>query len=71
MAFRLRVAEVLKEKKLTTGKVSRGADVPLSTVQRMVRDPNYRPNIETLAKVARYLNVSVEDLYIDDESDSQ
>jgi len=68
MAFRLRVAEVLKEKNISTGKLSRGADIPISTVQRMVKEPNYQPRIETLVKAARYLNVSVEDLYYDDET---
>jgi transcriptional regulator with XRE-family HTH domain len=67
MAFRLRIKELLKERGLTTGKLSRGADIPLSTVSRMVRDPDYQPRLETLAKAARYLGVSVDDLYYDDE----
>lgn len=67
MAFRLRIEEILKEKGLTTGKLSRGADIPLSTVRRMVKDPAYQPRLDTLAKTARYLGVSVDDLYYDDE----
>lgn len=66
MAFRLRVNEILKEKNLTTGKLSRGADIPISTVRRMVKDPSYQPRLDTLAKAARYLRVSVDDLYYDD-----
>lgn len=66
MAFRLRVKEILKERGLTTGKLSRGADIPVSTVSRMVRDPAYQPRLETLAKAARYLGVSIDDLYYDD-----
>lgn len=67
MAFRLRVNEILKEKNLTTGKLSRGADIPISTVRRMVKDPSYQPRLDTLAKAARYLGVSIDDLYYDDE----
>jgi predicted transcriptional regulator len=67
MAFRLRIDEVLKEKGLTMGKLSRGADIPLSTVRRMVKDPAYQPRLETLAKAARYFGISVDDLYYDDE----
>ncbi len=70
MAFRLRIGEVLKEKGLTTGKLSRVADIPLSTVRRMVKDPSYQPRLETLAKAARYLGISVDDLYYDDEIES-
>jgi DNA-binding Xre family transcriptional regulator len=66
MAFRLRVDEILKEKKITTGKLSRGADIPISTVRRMVKEPTYQPRLDTLAKAARYLGVSVDDLYYDD-----
>ncbi len=64
--FRLRVKEVLEEKQVSMGKLSRGADVPLNLVRRMVNDPKYIPSTATLAKVARYLNVQMETLYYDD-----
>jgi hypothetical protein len=48
--------------------MSRGADVPINLARRMVKDPNYVPGIPKLLKVARYLNVSIEDLYYDDET---
>jgi transcriptional regulator with XRE-family HTH domain len=67
MAFRLRLKEVLGEKGITMGKLSRGADIPISTVRRMVNDPNYNPTGATLAKAAQYLGVSMDDLWYDDE----
>ncbi len=67
MAFRLRVNEIMRERGITTGKLSRGADIPISTVRRMVKEPAYQPRLETLAKAARFLGVSVDDLYYDDE----
>ncbi len=66
--FRLRVKDVLKEKGVTMGKLSRGADVPITLVRRMVNDPTYNPTTATLAKVARYLQVPMEELYYDDEA---
>lgn len=70
MAFRLRLKEVLKEKGITMGKLSRGADIPISTVRRMVNDPNYNPSSATLAKAARYLETSMDDLWYDDETEN-
>jgi transcriptional regulator with XRE-family HTH domain len=69
MAYRLRVKEVLKEKGISIGKLSRGADIPIGMVRRMVNDPNYNPTGETLAKAARYLGVSMDDLYYYDDEE--
>lgn len=63
IVFRLRVKEVLDEKKVTLGKMQRGADIPFSMARRLIKDPNYIPSIPTLEKVARYLGVSIQDLY--------
>ena len=72
MAFRLRVKEILQERGITVGKMSRAADVPINMARRMVNDPTYIPSIPTLEKVARYLDVSIETLYyFDDEARSE
>lgn len=60
--YRLRVKEVLNEKGVSIGKLSRGADIPINLVRRMVNDPSYNPRGETLAKAAHYLGVSVDEL---------
>ena len=64
--YRLRVKEVLKEKDISQGKLSRGADVALNTIRNMINDPNYTPNVNTLRKIADYLGVTMDDLYYDD-----
>lgn len=68
--FRLRVNEVIKEKGVNIGKISRGADIPLSTVRRMVKEPDVMPRLDAIAKLAKYLQVPIEMLYeeIPDES---
>ncbi len=72
MVYRLRVKEVLKDKGVSIGKLSRGADIPIGLVRRMVNDLSYNPSGETLAKAARYLGVSVDDLfYYDDDLSPQ
>lgn len=48
MAYRLRLEEILREKGVSQGKLSRGADVALNTVRSMINEPNYTPNVNTL-----------------------
>lgn len=67
--YKLRVKEILDERKLSMGKLSRGADVPLSMVSRICNDPTYNPTGQTLRKIADYLGLTMDDLYINDESD--
>jgi putative transcriptional regulator len=69
--FRLRLKEVLKEKGISQGQLSRGANVALQTVSRMANDPNYVPNSDTLFKIAKFLDVPVDQIYVevpDDEA---
>ncbi len=65
---RLRIKELLEEKGVSQGKLSRGADVPPNTIRRMINDPNYNPTAATLLRVANYLGVKLDDLYTDDEN---
>lgn len=65
--IRLRVHIILQERSISMGKLSRAADIPLSTVRRIVREPGYQPRLETLVKLSRYLHVSMDELYYDDE----
>ncbi len=68
--LRLRVKEVLREKGVSIGKLSRGADIPINSVRRMANDPSYMPSSATLFKVAQYLGVPMESLLYDDEKES-
>lgn len=69
--YRLRVKEVIKRKGATISGVSRGADLSINMVRRMCNNPTYAPTYITLARVAEYLGVPMEDLYykVEDEKE--
>jgi transcriptional regulator with XRE-family HTH domain len=67
---KLRIKEVLAEKNVSMNKLSRGADVPLTTIRRMVHEPDFNPTARTLMKVAEYLGVTMDYLYTDNEKES-
>ncbi len=60
---KLRIKEVLIEKGVSQGKLSRGSDVPQETIRRMIRDPYYNAQAYTLMRIAEYLGVTLDDLY--------
>jgi DNA-binding Xre family transcriptional regulator len=61
--YKLRVKEILKEKNVSMGMLSRGANLHMNTVRLLVRDEDYDPNMSTILKVAKYLGVTLNDLY--------
>jgi transcriptional regulator with XRE-family HTH domain len=66
---RLRVKEVMEEKGVSMGMLSRGANIPINTVRKLVRNtPGYSPTMNTLLRVAAYLGVTLNDLYTEDEA---
>jgi hypothetical protein len=65
--FRLRVKEVLLEKKTSVSALSRGADIPIALCRRLKNDQNYIPSSYTLFKAARYLGVSMDSLCYEDK----
>lgn len=69
--YRLRVKDVIKRKGTTISGVSRGADLSINMVRRMCNNPVYAPTYITLARVAEYLGVPMEDLYykVEDEKE--
>ena len=71
--FRLRVREVIQEKKITQSKLSRVADVPLNTIQVLYHNPEHDAKLSTLYRLAKALGVKIEDLYevIPDEEEKQ
>ncbi len=69
--FRLRVKEVLQEKGVSQGALSRGANIPINAVHRLVKDLNYIPSAYTLLKAARYLGVPMEALCFEDDQPVQ
>lgn len=61
---KLRLKEVLKEKNVSQGRLSRMADVSVNTIQLLCNDPNHDVMLSTLVKIAKVLKVSLDDLVI-------
>ena len=68
MKIRLRVKEVAKEKGVSMNRLSRTSDLSLNTIQRLWKDPYSSIKAETLAKLAKALQVDISELieYEDD-----
>ena len=67
---RLRVKELAEQKGMTQSKLMRVADLNMKTIQGLYREP-YRINVAylTLEKVAKALDVSIDELFeeVEDE----
>jgi DNA-binding Xre family transcriptional regulator len=61
--IRLKLKEVLQEKKISQSKLSRMADVSLNTIQAMYHNPYHDAVLSTLDRLARALSINVCDLY--------
>jgi DNA-binding Xre family transcriptional regulator len=61
--IRLKLREVLQEKKISQSKLSRMADVSLNTIQAMYHNPYHDAVLSTLDRLAKALRVNVCDLY--------
>lgn len=61
---RLRIKELAEQRGITQSKLMRMADLNMKTVQGLYREP-YRLNVAylTLEKVAKALNVSIDELF--------
>ena len=60
--LRLRVKEFAQKRGYSMGKLSRAADVDYTTIKRMFDDKNYSTTIETLWKIKKVLQVSLDEL---------
>lgn len=61
--IRLKIKEVLQEKKVSQSKLSRLADVSLNTIQAMYHNPSHDPSLSTLVRLAEALKVDIHELY--------
>lgn len=61
---RLRIKELAEQKGITQSKLMRMADLNMKTVQGLYREP-YRINVAylTLEKIAKALDVSIDELF--------
>ena len=62
---RLRVKELLAERHMSMGKLSRRGWMTQDTVRNVCRNPYHRAKAVTLEKIAKALDVSVNDLFED------
>jgi putative transcriptional regulator len=67
LVAKIRLKEVLKEKNVSQGRLSRMADVSVNTIQLLCNDPNHDVMLSTLVKIAKALNVGLDDLVILDD----
>ncbi len=61
--IRLRVKEIIQERNINQSQLSRMSDIPINTIQSMVRNPWHDPRISTLEKLSIALGVQIQDLY--------
>lgn len=71
LMYTLKVKEIAESRHIGIAKLSRLADVSIISVRKMWRNPNYKPGLDTLEKIAKALGVRVEDLleYTPDEEE--
>lgn len=62
MRVRLRIKEVAQEKGYSMNSLSRASDISSNTIKRLWKQPYSGVTIETLAKIARVLQVDISDL---------
>jgi len=61
---KIRLKEILEEKKISQGKLSRMSDVSMNTIQMLYHNPNQDVLLSTLVKIAKALEISLWDLVI-------
>jgi DNA-binding Xre family transcriptional regulator len=68
---RLRVKEVAEAKGITQTKLMRMADLNMRTIQGIYRDPYRDVAYSTLEKIAKALDVSIDDLFEDEDESTE
>jgi DNA-binding XRE family transcriptional regulator len=66
---RLRIEEIAKAKGFNKVRLAREADLNGDTIDRLYKEPDYSPKLDTLRKVAKALGVSIGDLFEEVEGD--
>lgn len=56
------IKKVRKKRKLTQDKLARVADIPYTTLTKIETSVIKRPSVQVVAKIAKALNVSVDEL---------
>ncbi len=56
------VKKVRKKKGLTQDRLARKADIPYTTLTKLESNVVKKPSVQTIAKIARALEISIEEL---------
>lgn len=70
MSFNKKVIKLLKDKKKTKAQLAKAAGIPYTTLDSMLKRDSETSRLETIYKIADYLDVAVEELVFDDISRS-
>jgi DNA-binding Xre family transcriptional regulator len=62
LMYTLKVRQVAEGKNIGIAKLSRLSDVSIISVRKMWRDVHYKPGLDTLEKIAKALDVRIEDI---------
>lgn len=62
MKVRLRIKEEAQRKGYSMNSLSRATDISFNTIKRLWKNPYTGVTVETLARIARVLDVSISDL---------
>jgi DNA-binding Xre family transcriptional regulator len=62
--IRLRIKEMLEKKGMSQARLSRLSDVSINTIHDLLKDPSRDVKISTLDRIAKALDVEIEELYI-------
>jgi transcriptional regulator with XRE-family HTH domain len=68
---RLLLKDILKERNISMGRLSRMSDISFSTISRMCNDPSYSPTLATLENIAKALDLKVADLLEEDDEEEK
>ncbi len=63
--LRLKVKDIAERKGFSMGRLARAAHLDMNTMWRLYRGEHYIPTLITLAKLARALDVKLDDLVED------
>ena len=65
MSFNKKIVKLLKEKKKTKAELAKAAGIPYTTLDSMLKRDSETSRLETIYKIAEYLDVTVEELVFD------
>lgn len=63
-AVRIRLSEILEERKMTQRELARGTGISVNTISKVTNGSPRQIRLETLYAICSYLNIGIEDLVV-------